>query len=123
MFTLPQENGQVAEVRIARLEARVAALEAALARTACREFPQASAEHFAKTQKQAALPAVPPPSLKSGIDLGITAAFACLDDQVAAAAEAEFSLLRKPDLAPMVDINPPKLMPPVGARNQFQVGD
>lgn len=110
MFTLPQENGQVAEVRIARLEARVAALEAALARTACREFPQASAEHFAKTQKLAALPAVPPPSPspspKPGIDLGITAAFACLDDQVAAAAEAEFSLLRKPDLAPMVDINP-----------------
>ena len=106
MFTLMQESGQSAEVRIARLEARVAALEAALARTAGGARLEASAEHFAKTQKLAAVPAMPPPSPKSGIDLGITAAFACLDDQVAAAAEAEFSLLRKPDLAPMVDINP-----------------
>lgn len=106
MFTLLQENEQAAEVRIARLDARVAALEAALARITGRESLQASPEHFAKTQKLTALPTVPLPSPKSGIDLGITAAFACLDDQVAAAAEAEVSLLRKPDLGPMVEINP-----------------
>ena len=106
MFTLLQENEQAAALRIARLEARVAALEAALARTSGGDCLRPAAEHFAKTQKLAALCTPPLPAPKPGIDLGITAAFACLDDQVAAAAEAEVSLLRKPDLAPMVEINP-----------------
>ena len=116
MFTLRQENEEAAEVRIARLEARVAALEAALARTGGGESLQPSAEHFAKTQKLAALATAPEPASKPGIDLGITAAFACLDDQVAAAAEAEISLLRKPDLAPMVEINPELIEDPFTRR-------
>ena len=111
MFAIELENDQSARDRVAELEARVTALEAALARVLGGDALLPSAEHFAKTQKLSAInPAaqtMPAPATPSGsMNLGFTAAFACLDSQVAAAAAAEIALTRPPDLGPMVDINP-----------------
>lgn len=112
MFAIELENHQPAVNRVAGLEARVAALEAALARVLGGEPLLPSAEHFAKTQKLSAIDpaaaATPAPATAapSGyMNLGITAAFASLDGQVAAAAAAEIALTRPPDLGPMVDID------------------
>lgn len=111
MFAMELENDQSASDRVAELEARVTVLEAALARVLGGEALLPSTEHFAKTQKLSALdaatPNAPAPAGPTGyLNLGITAAFASLDVQVAAAAAAELALMRPPDLGPMVDINP-----------------
>jgi len=111
MFAIELENEQSAGDRVAGLEARVAALEAALARVLGGEDLLPSAEHFAKTQKLSALgpntgTTAAAASPTGYVNLGITAAFACLDGQVAAAAAAELALTRAPELGPMVDIDP-----------------
>ena len=111
MFAIELENEQSAGDRVAGLEARVAALEAALARALGGEALLPSAEHFAKTQKLSALgpnagTTAAAASPTGYVNLGITAAFACLDGQVAAAAAAELALTRPPDLGPMVNIDP-----------------
>ena len=113
MFAIELENEQSAGDRVAGLEARVEALEAALARVLSGEALPPSAEHFAKTQKLSALgpntgttAAAAAASPTGYVNLGITAAFACLDGQVAAAAAAELALTRPPDLGPMVNIDP-----------------
>ena len=115
MFASELANEAPEGDRVAGLEARIAALEAALARVLGGELLLPSAEHFAKTQKLSALdaaaampaPVAPTaPAAPTGyMNLGITAAFACLDGQVAAAAEAELALTRPPKLGPMVDID------------------
>ena len=91
--------------RLARVETRLAELEAALARMCGLPELAASDDHCAKTQKLAALDSTKtdPPPASSG--LGITAAFATLDADVAAAADHESSLARKPDLSHIVPIN------------------
>lgn len=111
MFAMELDNDQPAGDRVAVLEARVAALEEALARVLGGDPLLPAAEHLAKTQKLSALGAqagavssVAPPT--GYMNLGITAAFACLDGQVAAAAAAEIALTRAPNLGPLVDINP-----------------
>ncbi|MBL8383184.1 MAG: hypothetical protein JNM90_08930 [Burkholderiales bacterium] len=92
---------QHAAERLRQLEARVEELERALSRLLGTPFLAPSDEHFAKTQK---LPALAPAS-GGGDGLGITAAFATLDTRIAEAADFESSLLRKPDLAPIVPID------------------
>ena len=94
--------------RVTLLETRMAQLEAALARALGDGDLQPSPDHFARTQKMERLadPAEPAKP-KTGIEnLGITAAFACLDGVVAEAAEAESAFARKPDLSPIVEIDP-----------------
>lgn len=110
MFAIELENDQAAGDRVAGLEARVAALEAALARVLGGDALLPSADHFAKTQKLSALSpeagtTTAATSPTGYMNLGITAAFACLDGQVAAAAAAELALTRPPALGPMVDID------------------
>jgi hypothetical protein len=74
------------QARIAQLEARVTALEFALARLNLAADP----DPCVKTQKLAALPMETGPETRSTLDrLGITAAFATLDSRVAAMAEDE----------------------------------
>lgn len=95
--------------RVALLEARVAQLEAALLVALGERGLAGSAHHFAKTQKMATLdPHNRPVAHKASRtdSLGITAAFASLDAQVAEAAEHEFRLTRKPDLSSPVIIDP-----------------
>ena len=108
MIDLEADQGLLMRNRVTLLESRVAQLEAALARVVGEGEPLPSAHHFARTQKMERLadpaePAIP----KSGIEnLGITAAFACLDGIVAQAAEAESASKRKPDLSSIVEIDP-----------------
>ena len=111
MRAIELENDPSGRDRIAGLEARVALLESALARILGGDELLPSAEHFAKTQKLSALEPetntkAPPASPTGYMNLGITAAFACLDGQVAAAAEAENALTRQPNLGPIIDIDP-----------------
>ena len=111
MLAIEFENDQPAGDRVAGLEARMAALEAALARVLGGDPLPPSAEHFAKTQKLSTLSpeadAISSAASPSGyMNLGFTAAFACLDGRVAAAAAAEIALTRAPNLGPLIAINP-----------------
>lgn len=79
------------QVRIEQLEARVTALEFALARLNLAAAP----DPCLKTQKLAALPMEAGPETRSTLDrLGITAAFATLDSRVAAMAADELRQTR-----------------------------
>jgi hypothetical protein len=108
MFELDDAQDQRADLRLARLEARVAELEALLARTLGAQGLKPSAEQFAKTQR---LPTLGRQAEKAdpgagSSDLGITAAFATLDSRIAEAADFESSLAKKPDLFHVVPIDP-----------------
>ena len=106
MFEVEEAQDHDARERLARLEDRVAELEAALTRALGMQGLVPSAEHFAKTQKLSTLAlqeeAGQPASSSAG--LGITAAFATLDSRVAAAADFESSLRKLPDLSHVVPI-------------------
>lgn len=107
MFEIEEAQEHDAHERLARLEARVAELEAALSRALGIQGLAPSAEHFAKTQKLSALTWYEenePVKSKSG-SLGLTAAFATLDTRIAAASDFESSLLKKPDLSHVVPID------------------
>ena len=107
MFEVEEAQDHDARERLARLEARVAELEAALTHALGMRDLAPSAEHFAKTQKLSTLAlqeeAEQPASSSDG--LGITAAFATLDSRVAAAADFESSLRKAPDLSHVVPID------------------
>ena len=110
MIDLEEEQDLLARDRLTGLEVRVALLEAALAQMLGDGALLPSPDHFARTQKMVSLSTSRPigaPGPKPGVDsLGITAAFASLDGRVAEAAEAESALARRPDLAPIVEIDP-----------------
>ena len=108
MIDLDADQDLLMHSRVTLLEARMAQLEAALARVLGDGALLPSPHHFARTQKMECLGNLAvPPKPKSGIEnLGITAAFACLDGVVAEAAEAESASARKPDLSSIVEIDP-----------------
>lgn len=101
------DSDPASDSRIARLEARMADLEALLTRVLGSQALAPSSDQFAKTQKLTALDlrTDPAPPARESSGLGITAAFATLDSRVAAAAEFESSLARKPDLSEVVPID------------------
>jgi hypothetical protein len=92
------------QARIAQLEARVAALELALARLSDR----GSAPAADKTQKLPVIRMEAGPETRSTLDrLGITAAFATLDSRVAAVAEEEMRNTRPITFdLPEIEIDP-----------------
>ena len=108
MLDIEEAQEQDAHERLARLEARVAELEAALTRAIGMQGLAPSAEHFAKTQKLSALAwhEENEPVTPKSDGLGLTDAFANLDTRVAAASDFESSLLKKPDLSQVVPIDP-----------------
>ena len=108
MIDLDADQDLLMHSRVTLLEARMAQLEAALARAIGEGELQPSAHHFARTQKMERLAdSAQPDKPKSGIEnLGITAAFACLDGVVAEAAKAESASARKPVLSSIVEIDP-----------------
>lgn len=107
MFEIEEAQDHDARARLARLEARVAELEAALARALGTQDLTPSAEHFAKTQKLSTLAWTEEnePVAPKSDSLGLTAAFATLDTRIAAASDFESSLRRAPDLSHVVPID------------------
>ena len=108
MTDLDADQDLLMHSRVTLLEARMAKLEATLARALGDGDLQPTPDHFARTQKMEHLANLAKPAKpKSGIEnLGITAAFACLDGVVAEAAKAESASARKPDLSSIVEIDP-----------------
>ena len=107
MFDIEEAQDHDARARLARLEARVAELEAALARALGMQDLAPSAEHFAKTQKLSTLAwhEENEPVAPKSDSLGLTAAFATLDTRIAAASDFESSLRKAPDLSHVVPID------------------
>ncbi|CAN0504949.1 unnamed protein product, partial [Phaeothamnion confervicola] len=101
MFEVEDAQDHDARERLARLEARVAELEDALARALGARDLVPSADHFAKTQKLSTLDWQEETAQPAGNsrNLGLTAAFATLDTRVAEASDFESSLRRAPDLS------------------------
>ena len=107
MFEIEEAQEQDARTRLARLEARVAELEAALARALGTQDLTPSAEHFAKTQKLSTMAWTEEnePVAPKSDSMGLTAAFATLDTRIAAASDFESSLRKAPDLSHVVPID------------------
>jgi len=99
-----QMDARADQVRIAQLEARVAALELALARL----NDGVPAPAVDKTQKLPVIRMETGPETRSTLDrLGITAAFATLDSRVAAVAEEEMRSVRPITFdLPEIEIDP-----------------
>jgi hypothetical protein len=107
MFEVEEAQDHDARERLARLEARVAELEAALTRALGMRDLAPSAEHFAKTQKLSTLAYQEETAQPAGDsrNMGLTAAFATLDTRVAEASDFESSLRKAPDLSHVVPID------------------
>ncbi len=107
MLEIEEAQEHDARERLARLEARVAELEAALERALGKQDLTPSAEHFAKTQKLSTLAwhEENEPVAPKSDSMGLTAAFATLDSRLMAASDFESSLRKAPDLSHVVPID------------------